>query len=406
VVHPERKSIRRLVEQPGSVQAYEETLLYARVPGFARRLRREVDIDYKMRGPKYDEYGKEIEPGEVLAELVVPELEAEAKQKEAAVRQTEAEVEQALKAAAAAEATVAVAEAGVVETRANFERWDSESKRMTALTKDRVIDAQSRDETLNQFRAAGGRLASAQALVTKARADRDRSEADVRAARARVEVARADAQRAGAMLDYANIRAPYDGVVTWRKVQTGSFVQPAGGQGDWLFRVARLDPVRVVVAVPEADAELVKEKTEVKVHIQALPGPDWTGKVARTSWALEPGTRTLRVEADVPNKDGRLRPGMYVFARIETQLPEAWALPTSAVVKQGEAMVCFRIEDGKAVRTPVQVGRGDGRFTCVLRKQRPGTPSTWEEWTGAERIAEKASGLTDGQQVRVDPSPR
>jgi HlyD family secretion protein len=317
---------------------------------------------------------------------------------EAMVRQSEAEVEQAVKAQAAAEANVAVAEAGVVETRANYDRWESESKRMAALSKERVVDAQSRDETLNQFRAAAGKLASAQAVVNKARADRDRSEADVRAARARVEVAKADAEHAQVMVGYASIRAPYDGVVTARKVHKGTFVQPAGAQGDWLFRVARLDPVRIAVAVPEADAELVADQAEVQLHVQALPGPDLTGKVARTSWALEPGARTLRVEVDAPNKDGRLRPGMYVFARIATQLPESWAVPTAAVVRQGETMVCFLIADGKAVRTPVRVGRNDGQFVQIDKRPKTGSP-LWEDFTGTEDVAVQAAGLTDGQAV-------
>jgi RND family efflux transporter MFP subunit len=273
---------------------------------------------------------------------------------------------------------------------------------MTSLVKEKVLTDQARDETLNQFRAAEGRLASARAAVQKARADRDRAEADERAAKAHVDVAAADARHAEALLGYARIRAPYDGVVTWRKVSTGDFVQPAGGQGDWLFRVARLDPVRVVVAVPEVDADLVREKAEVKLTVAVLPGASLSGTVARTSWALEPGARTLRAEIDLPNKDGRLRPGTYVSAQIVHPLPEAWVLPAPAVVKQGDVMVCFRIQEGKAVRTPVQVGRGDGQFTEILKWQQPGSPPVWTEFTGTEVVAARAAGLTDGQAVPPD----
>jgi RND family efflux transporter MFP subunit len=208
------------------------------------------------------------------------------------------------------------------------------------------------------------------------------------------------------MEGYAKIRAPYDGVITFLKVKDGDFVQPAGGQGDWLFKVARLDPVRVVIAVPEADAELVNEKSEVKLTVQALYGPSLRGKIVRTSWALDPGARTLRTEIDMPNKDDRLRPGNYVYAQITNQLPDAWTLPTSALVKQGDAAVCFVIEDGKAVRTPVQVGRGDGKFIQVMKRQRPGSPPVWEDFTGTETIAARAAGLTDGQSVQVDSAKR
>jgi HlyD family secretion protein len=407
-VHPQWQSLRRVVEQPGSIQAYEETELFARVPGHVRLFQDSQgrlihDIGREIRGPKYDPAGKEVvEAGEVLAELVVPELVQETNQKKALVRQAEAEVEQANKALASARAMIAVADATVTEAQALYDRWESESKRMAGLVRNGVVDAQSRDETLNQFRAAGGRLASTRATVDKARADRDRAEADHKAAKSRVDVVKAEALRSEAMLGYAQIRAPYDGVVTSRKVSNGKFVQPASGQGDWLFKVARRDPVRVVIAVPEADAELVREKAEVKLAIQELNGETLSGPVARTSWALEPGPRTLRVEIDLPNKASRLRPGMYVHAQIINQLPERWTLPTSAVVKQGDATVCFLIDGDKVVRTPVQLGRSDGQFVQVLKRQKPGASGEWEELTKNDLFAGRAAGLTDGQVVQLE----
>jgi RND family efflux transporter MFP subunit len=322
------------------------------------------------------------------------------KHKQAMIRQAEAEADQADKALAAARANVAVVEAGTIEAMASNDYWDSQWKKMVGLAKSGVVDQQTREETLKQFQAAGGRLTSAKAMVDKAKADRDKAEADVRAAAARIDVAKADTARAEAMLSYAKIRAPYDGVVTLRNVNTGNFVQPASGKGDWLFTVARLDPVRIVIAVPEADAELIQDNSEVSVAAPAFPGPSLRGNVARTSWALlESGGRTLRTEIDLPNKDGRLRPGTYVYAQVIRQLPETWTLPVSAVVKQGDALVCFLIDGDKAVRTPVQIGRSDGSFVEVLKLQKPGTP--WVEWTGQEKVATRAGSLTDGQAVQV-----
>jgi HlyD family secretion protein len=409
VVRPQRRSLRRVVEQPGTVQAYEETHLFARVPGYVRLPleadgRIVSDIDRRVRGPKLDASGKETAPGDVLAEIVVPELEQEARQKRAMVRQAEAEVALAEKAVASAAASVVVADAGVAEAQAFHDRWQSESKRMERLSQGGVVDAQSRDETLNQFRGAAGRLASARAAVLKARAERDRAGADVEAARARVDVARADAGKSEAWLGYARIRAPFDGVVTRRRVNTGDFVQPAAGKGDWLFTVARLDPVRVVVAVPEADAPLVRARAAVRIRVPALGGPDRSGTVARTSWDLDPSSRTLRAEIDLANGEGLLRPGMYVYAHVSCELPPAWTLPASALVRQGDATVCYLVREGKAARTPVQVGRGDGQFTEVLGLQKPGAPVSWEEVTGKETVALRAAGLSDGQVVQADPA--
>jgi RND family efflux transporter MFP subunit len=270
---------------------------------------------------------------------------------------------------------------------------------MAELARTGLLTPQVQSETLNQFRGAGGRLASARAAVLKAGADAEKAGADVSAARAKVDVARADAARSEAMLSYAKIRAPFDGVVTRRKVNRGDFVQPSGGKGDWLFTIARLDPVRIVVTVPEADAALVRDRAPVRLTIPALRGAVREGTVARTSWDLDPGSRTLRTEIDVPNKEGLLRPGMYVHAQITCGLPEAWVLPASAVVKQGDAWVCFLVEGGKAVRTPVQLGHTDGKHTEVLRYQKPGTPPTWAEFSGKESVAGRAAGLVDGQAI-------
>jgi multidrug efflux pump subunit AcrA (membrane-fusion protein) len=412
VVHPQRKALKRVVEQPGTIQAYEETQLFARVPGYVRLFhesdgRITHDIGRTVGGPKQDPTGKEFaDSGEVLAELVVPELEQRASLKKAMVRQTEADVEQAKKAVTAADANIGITEAAVVEANSLRDRWESESRRIAGLVKSGTIDEQSRVEMQYQFKAAGARVLAADAAVRKAIADRDKATADVRSAEARVDVAKADALEAEAMLGYAKIRAPYDGIVTGRKVSDGDLVQPAGGPGDWLFKVARIDPVRVVIAVPEADAELVKEKSEVKLTVQALSGGSRNGVVARTSWALESGSRTLRAEIDLPNKDGRLRPGMYVYAQIVNPLADAWTLPASAVTKQGDSTVCFLIAEGKAVRTPVQLGRGDGRFIQVLKRQKSGPPPAWEDFAGDETVADRATGLTDRQSVQVDSSTK
>jgi RND family efflux transporter MFP subunit len=408
IVHPKRQSLTRLIEQPGTIQAYEVSQRFARVPGYVRlphdaQGRLLVDIGREVRGPKLDAAGKETEPGQVLAELDVPELVQEAANKQATVHQVEADVEQAEKALAATTAGVTVAEANVTEAQATYDFWQSQAKKFAGLVEGGALDPKSRDEAEKQFRAAAGRLTAATAAVVKAKADRDKAEADVKSAKARVAVAGAEARRLEALVGYATIRAPFDGIVTRRKVNTGDFVQPGAGKDDWLFTIAQLDPVRVVVAVPEMDAELVRNGLDVHLTIQALPGPARTGKVARTSWDLEPSSRTLRTEIDLPNPDHALRPGIYVYARITCPLPEAWVLPVSAVIKQADSLVCFRIVDGKAVRTPVQVGRGDGQFIQVLKYQTAGASLSWEAWTGNEKVAAKATGLTDGQAVQVDP---
>jgi multidrug resistance efflux pump len=105
VVRPRPKSLRRSVGQPGAVHAYEETLLFARVSGYVGKVH--LDIGQKVRGPRYSSDGKEIEPGQILAEVDVPEMVEELNHKKALVSQAEADIEQAEKALAAAEAHIA-----------------------------------------------------------------------------------------------------------------------------------------------------------------------------------------------------------------------------------------------------------------------------------------------------------
>lgn len=407
VVKPEMRPVRRVIEQPGIVQAFEETALLAKIPGYVGAIAADPDKKGQEEYDRLIDIGSRVKEGQVLAVLDVPELEREWDQKKAYVKQAEAEVVQAdksllaaIEGVNAAKAAVAEADAGVVRAGALFGRWQSEVERISDLVKGGVIDSQTRDETMNQFKAAeatrteaNAKVQSARAAVKKAEADQAKSSADVEAAKARLDVAKAEVARTDALRGYTKIAAPFDGVVTSRSVNTRDFVAP--GSLTPLFRVARIDPVRVVVNVPEADAGLVAPGQEVKL---TLNGSDRSGKVVRTSWALEQGSRTLRTEIDLPNKDGLIRPGMYAYSRVSAELPAAWAVPVTAVGKVDGEPVVYLVENGKAVRVAVQLLRGDAQFTQVRRYKKPGS-SDWIEFTGNESVAVPASALTNGQPV-------
>ncbi len=410
VVKPEMRPVKRVVEQPGVVLAFEETALYAKLPGFVGRV--EDDPDKKDRPPhdRQIDIGSRVKKGQPLAVLAIPELEEEWQQKGALVKQADAEIVQAQKAAeaakagvAAAESGVAVADAGVDRAQAQYERWQKEVDRIAKLLTGGVGDSQTLDETKNQLRAAEAgrkeataRVLAAQALVKKAVADEAKAAADVLGARAKLEVAKAEVRRWDALRGYTTIKAPFDGVVTKRAVNTGDFV--TGTEKAGLFGVARMDPVRVVVSVPEADAGLVATGQDVRLAVQAVQGPEQTGKVVRTSWSLEPGSRTLRTEIDLPNEKGLMRPGMYVHATLTAELPAAWSVPAAAVGKVGDESIMYLVEGGKAVRVSVQLLKGDAQFTQVRRYKRAGA-TDWTDVTGSESVAAPASALADGQAI-------
>jgi multidrug efflux pump subunit AcrA (membrane-fusion protein) len=399
VIKPERRTVKRVIEQPGEVRADEQTPIHAKIAGFVAKVNKDI--------------GDPVAENEVLAEVSVPELDEEWSQKKALVVQADAEAEQARQSLLAAIANLATAdsqvkeaEAGRLRAQANFDRWDKEYKRVAELVKSKVIDEQTRDEAFNQYEAAAAIRTEVEAKVKSAIASRDESaakrgkaEADVKAAEAHQKVARADERRLAALVEYKYLRAPFKGVVTLRQVDKGHFLQSAGGKSEPLFVVMKTDPVRVAVDVPEVDAVFIAGKERATVRGQALKGQEFPGEVKRFAWALDPRSRTLRTEIDLPNADRKLRPGMYVSTAITVEHKDVLTLPLSAIVTQGEQSYCYRVEQGKAVRTRLQLGLRDKDVVEVTKKQ-SGQQSTWEELSGTEEIVRDASSATDGQVVK------
>lgn len=403
VVKPKREAVRRSIGQPGQIEAYQQAPLYAKVAGYVQEMKADI--------------GADVTEDQVLAVLFVPELDEELAQKEALVKQAKAEKEQADKVLAAGEAHVETAQALVPEAKsgkaraaAMVRRWKTEHDRLEAVVKDRVLDRQTLEETRYQYEAAkagqeevDARVSSAEATAREAAARRDKAKADVAAAAAKVLVAEAEQRRLAAMKEYTNIKAPFAGKVFRRYIDKGHFVQPAAAgsnRGEPLYVVVQTKRLRVFVDVPEADAVWVGEGTPAKLRVAGLPGREFDGKVVRTSFALDPKTRTLRTEIDVDNP-GELRPNMYAYATVEVVHDKAWTLPAAAVVVQGEQAYCFRDEGGKAVKTPVQVGLREGGVVEVLKKRtKAGDKATWEDFTEADRVVANAAGVSEGQAVK------
>ncbi len=366
-VRPERHALQRLVEQPGWVEAYERAPLFARIAGYVRAVRADI--------------GTRVRKDDVLAEVDVPEMEVDLKQKEAAVGQAEAQVKQA--------------RAAVLSAEAQRERLKSQYERLAKAGRGGVIDQENVEEARFAYQAAEAGL--------------ERAKADVAAAEAQVAVAKASRDHVRTMLQFAQIRAPFDGVVSERHVDTGHLLEPTA-KGSPLFVVVRTDRVRIFLDVPETDAVLVQKDAVARIRIQGLDDEEVEGTVAGTSWALDPGQRTLRTEVDFPNPDGKLRPGMYAYATIKCRRPEALTVPTSAVLTRDHQTFCYCVEDGKAVRLPIKIGARDGTVVEVLKKQTgsrgAGQPARWEDFTGREEIIPGAAAtLTDGQTVQVAPHP-
>ena len=374
-IKPVRKTLVRMVEQPGQVEAFEVAPLFAKVTGYVQKLN--VDLGDEVRGPKYDTEGKQTAPGQVLCELAIPELNEEHAQKLALIEQAEANVKQAEAAIQVAEAARTSAQAKVAETEAAAERdqavyirWKSEAARVAELAKTGAVGQRVADETESQFQAAdadrrqtAAKVRSATALIQEASALVEKAKSDLVAAQARAKVAAAEAERTKTMLDYTLIRAPFDGRIAARNIHIGHLVRAAASGNELpLLIVVRIDKVRVKVDVPEADAVLIQDGCEATVRVPSLPGTAFPAKVSRSGWSLDPGTRTLRVEIDVDNASGTLRQGMFVAADLKAAVREnVLALPRAAVLTQDKVTFCHVIDTtGKVSRAPVQLGIQSG----------------------------------------------
>jgi HlyD family secretion protein len=405
VVTPRRTAIHREVSQPGAIEAFEETPMFAKVAGYVKE-------GWKDRGDT-------LRKGEVLAELWVPELEVELRRKEAWFRQARSEIEQARRAAAAAEAAFHSAEAKVDEAeakrqaaQARYNRMKSQYDRLAQMHQ--VVNKENIEEAQLGFETARANLTEAVAAVKFARAFQVESkarwskvEADLTVANDHLEVARQERDHARTMLDYARLTAPYDCVITQRHINTGDFVQTAAASKDKpLYVVHRMDRMRIFVQVPESDVPWVHKGIEARVRVQVLPGRTFTGQVARTSWSVDPATRTLRAEIDLPSSDGVLRPGLYAYATLSADIPGRLTLPRSAVKTEGDVTrgyqsYCFQVVDDKVHRLPIELGAGDSVHVEVLRK-RPRSEGPWEPFSGTEQIVQNnLSEIRDGKSVTL-----
>lgn len=391
VAHPERRTVRRVVSEPGQIQAFETTSIYAKISGYVANWA--VNI------------GERVKKGQVIAELSVPEMVAEVRQKEAAVDQAIAKRKQAEAAIKVAEAAVAAAEAKLVEVRAgvaradsDVARWQAEFRRVEQLFRERAQTGSLYDETRNKLHSAEStaeeekaQVKSADAAVTQSRAALDQARSDLVAASSAIEVDREDARRAAALLAYAKISAPFDGIVVKRNANTGELTK-LGSDSAPLFVVARGDVVTITTDVPESDAGEVNVGDRATIEVQGIKAKRLEATVTRTAWALDPRSRTLRIELDILNPDPKLRPGLYVYVALTTQEhKDVLAVPNTAVVKDKESTYCVVVQDGKARRKPVVVGLSDATHTEIA-----------SGLAADDRVVKAYAGaLADGQPLEV-----
>ena len=190
---------------------------------------------------------------------------------------------------------------------------------------------------------------------------------DVDVAEATYEGAKNLMQQRAAMREYTKVRAPYDGIVTARFADPGALIQLATSSATTaipLFTVMDLDTVRVYANVPQDESSWITHgKTTARVLLKELPDRSFAGTITRSTLALDPSTRSLLVELDLPNPDHVLRPGTYAELALDLrEIPAALVLPPQAIISGQKGKSVFIIAQGKAQSVPVQTGITNGTW--------------------------------------------
>lgn len=289
VVRPSRGEIVRYVTVPGSIKANQQATICAKVAGYLKSLA--VDR------------GDQVQAGQALGEIEVPEL--------------------------VADRTKFRAELEVAEV--DYQRVSTAQKKSPDLVTPQSVDA----------------------------------------AKGRRDIARANLERTETLLRYANLTAPFGGIVTARFVDPGAFIPAAtsGGaaQNAAILTLADFKTVRAQVALPEVEAALAKVGQPVKFTVEGLNGKNFEAKVSRLSYALDDATKTMLVEADLPNADLALRPGMYASIKVGLEKHvEALLIPVEALVMEKANAFAFVADGSKAKKIPLKIGFNDGAKVEVL----------------------------------------
>jgi RND family efflux transporter MFP subunit len=325
IEHPRRVTMVQRLQTNATLEAFEDTDLFAKVSGYLSDVR--VDI------------GDHVKAGQVLAVISVPEMENELAEDKAQLDSKQRSLE--------------TAERQVDHNKANVTLQDVTLKRQEVLFKGRDIA----DQTLDDARA--------NAAIAKA--DVGVAEANRAFAAAQVELAAATVERIKTLIAYAQIVAPFDGVVARRLVNRGDLVQAATSTRTTpLFTVQRIDTIRVFCDVPENDVPHLHVGDTAIVKPYGFEGKPFLGTVTRFSLRLNPETRNMRTEIDLPNPDERLYPGMYAEVSLEmNRRPEALTVPAAAVGTDSVGNFVYTITDNRVARVAINIGLTDSGRTEV-----------------------------------------
>jgi RND family efflux transporter MFP subunit len=324
------------VIKPATEPASDQLVLPAQLQAYVESAIFARTNGYLLRWNK--DIGSKVKKGELLAEIDTPEIDQELSQAKAAQQQTEAQLQLA---------------------KSTAERWAN-------LRKTDSVSQQEADQQASAYSQATANTAAAEANV----------------------------RRLQQLESFKHVYSPISGVITRRNTDVGALITAgSSGTGKELFDVAQVDPLRVFVSVPQTNAPSIRAGLPAYIELREYPGQKFTGKVVRTADSIDPATRTLLTEIDVPNPDGRLLPGSYaeVHFAVPVQITRL-SIPVNAVLFRPEGpRVAVVGSDHKVHLKAISIGRDYGTKVEILGGLDPND----------QIVVNPADSLEDGQEVNI-----
>jgi RND family efflux transporter MFP subunit len=320
VIRVVQQATNVVLAMPGQLDPYETVAVYPKVTGFVKSIR--VDR------------GSRVRTGEVMAELEAPELVAQRAEAQSKVQAAEAQL-------------------SVARTKADADTSTFDKLKAASATPGVV---------------AGNDLVLAQKAV-------EGDQSQIAAAQQTAEAARQAVQAITQMEGYLRVTAPFDGVVTERNVHPGTLVGPNSGPAAAtpMLRVVHNDRLRLVVPIPEAYTSGVVPGGTMSFTVPAYPGQTFSGTVARIAQAVDVKTRTMAVELDVMNRDGRLAPGTFCQVKWPVRRPApSLFVPSGSVGSTTDRTFVIRVRNGRTEWVDVRTGLASGPLMEVFGDLQPG----------------------------------
>ncbi|HZP38418.1 MAG TPA: efflux RND transporter periplasmic adaptor subunit [Methylomirabilota bacterium] len=365
----EAQALDRTVEATGSLLAWEEVVLNTSIAGTISRLL--VDL------------GDRVKAGQVVAEqdpreatLAVEQAEAGVGAARDSLQRARAQAQASLAQLEQVRASRRSMEANLNRTRAALEETRANLDRMRKLAAEALVAPRDLDVARTQYETAAAQHETSEVELTQF-PDRVRvAEANLESDRSAVRVAESDLRRREADLALARkrladvtLRAPITGAIARRHLNPGQYVT----ENTAVFTIVRTDLLKFTGTVPEHAALDLRPGQAVRVRVDPVPDRDFPGKVTRVSPAVDVASRTVTVEAEVPNPEGLLRPGLFARAAVLLRQDQAVAfVPEAAVAYFAGITKVYVVEDGVARERAVGLGTRKGGLIEVVRGVKAG----------------------------------